>query len=115
MRTRVVGIGDADYPPALRQIEGAPPASRRQSIFGDRRLPLVRHRRLAQCLHQRAKVAAMIAREAGRAGYTITSGLARRIDTAAHRASLDAGTIAVLAGGLDQLHPGGLVSISVVD
>jgi len=34
------------------------------------------------------KFAAMIARDVGQAGYSVTSGLARGIDTAAHRASL---------------------------
>jgi len=52
-----------------------------------------------------AKFAAMIARDAGAAGYVITSGLARGIDTAAHRASLHTGTIAALAGGLDRPYP----------
>jgi DNA processing protein len=102
---RFIGIGEPDYPPALRQIDGAPPllaakgdlvAATRPSIgiVGSRNASI-----------SGAKFAAMIARDGGRAGYTITSGLARGIDTAAHRASLDTGTIAVLAGGLDQPYP----------
>jgi DNA processing protein len=41
----------------------------------------------------------------GQAGYAIVSGLARGIDTAAHRGSIDTGTIGVLAGGLDMPYP----------
>eukprot|EP01035_Chromulina_nebulosa_P058222 gene58222-79735_t len=57
------------------------------------------------CSISGAKFAGMLARDIGRAGYAIVSGLARGIDAAAHRASLDTGTIAVLAGGLDQPYP----------
>jgi DNA processing protein len=51
------------------------------------------------------KLARMFASRLGRAGYVIASGLARGIDAAAHEAALEGGTIAVLAGGLDNIYP----------
>ncbi len=100
-----VGIGEPGYPSALRQIDGAPPLL---AMKGDLKaatrpsLGIVGSRNASA---SGAKFAAMIARDAGRAGYVITSGLARGIDTAAHRASLETGTIAALAGGLDRPYP----------
>lgn len=102
---RFVGIGEPDYPAALRQIEGAPPLVAIKgdvAVMGQPAVGIVGAR---NCSVTGAKFAAMIARDVGRAGYTITSGFARGIDTAAHRASLDTGTIAVLAGGLDKPYP----------
>jgi DNA processing protein len=51
------------------------------------------------------KLARMFASRLGRAGYVIASGLARGIDAAAHEAAIEHGTIAVLAGGLDNVYP----------
>jgi DNA processing protein len=50
-------------------------------------------------------MARMLASDLGREGYGVISGLARGIDTAAHEGSLATGTVAVLAGGLDQPYP----------
>jgi DNA processing protein len=46
-----------------------------------------------------------LARQLGEAGYIIVSGLARGIDTRAHRAAVGSGTVAVLAGGQDRVYP----------
>ena len=51
------------------------------------------------------KFARQMATELGQAGYTIVSGLARGIDTAAHWGALETGTIAVLGGGVDHIYP----------
>lgn len=100
-----IGIGEPDYPPALRRIDGAPPLI---AAVGDLALAtrvaigIVGARNASV---SGAKMAARMARELGAAGYVVVSGLARGIDAAAHRASLDHGTIAALAGGLDQPYP----------
>ncbi len=46
-----------------------------------------------------------IAKELSDSGYIITSGLAKGIDTYAHKGSLDNGTVAVIAGGIDNIYP----------
>ena len=102
---RFLGIGEPDYPPALRQIDGAPPLLAVKGNLAEATRPSFGVVGSRNASISGAKFAAMIARDGGRAGYTITSGLARGIDTAAHRASLTTGTIAVLAGGLDQPYP----------
>jgi DNA processing protein len=102
---RFLGVGEPDYPPALRQIDGAPPllaVKGNPAIGTEPSLGIVGSRNASI---SGTKFAAMIARDVGRAGYSIISGLARGIDTAAHRASLETGTIAALAGGLDRPYP----------
>ena len=46
-----------------------------------------------------------LTRALAEAGYVVASGLARGIDAKAHMASLDTGTVAVLAGGHDHIYP----------
>ncbi|MGR6431210.1 DNA-processing protein DprA [Rhizobium sp. PAMB 3174] len=102
---RFVGIGEPEYPPSLRHIDGAPPLL---AVKGDATTltrPAVGIVGSRNASISGAKFAAMIAGECGRAGYAIVSGLARGIDTAAHRASLSTGTVAAMAGGLDQTYP----------
>lgn len=100
-----IGIGEPDYPPALRRIDGAPPLITAMGDLALANLPAVGIVGARNASVSGAKMAARMARELGAAGYVIVSGLARGIDAAAHRASLESGTIAALAGGLDQPYP----------
>lgn len=102
-----IGFTDADFPPFLNQISGAPLgvfalgarellAAPQLAIVGSRS-PTPAGRRTTE------QFAAALCR----AGLAITSGLARGIDCSAHRGCLDAGgrTVAVLATGIDAAYP----------
>ncbi|OEC94971.1 MULTISPECIES: DNA-processing protein DprA [unclassified Rhizobium] len=102
---RFVGIGEPDYPPALREIDGAPPLLAVKGNMSVATKPAIGMVGSRNASISGAKFTAMIARTCGEAGYAVVSGLARGIDTAAHRASLPTGTIAAMAGGLDQPYP----------
>ena len=102
---RFVALGDVDYPAHLVTIEGPPPLL---AIKGG---PGVCRRHAVAIVGARnaslagRKMATIMGRGLGEAGFVTVSGLARGIDAAAHEASLDTGTIAVFAGGLDRLYP----------
>ena len=51
------------------------------------------------------RFAASMARDLGKAGFLVVSGMARGIDTAAHEGALATGTLAVLGGGVDVVYP----------
>jgi len=51
------------------------------------------------------KFTKLLAHGLGSEGVCVVSGLARGIDTAAHEGSLDTGTIACVAGGIDTIYP----------
>jgi DNA processing protein len=103
----VIVAGDADYPGALHDLALPPPV-----LYCRGRLPpgpaiaIVGSRAAdAYGIEATRSFAAPLAR----AGLTVISGLARGIDTAAHRAALEAGgeTVAVLGCGLDVDYPRG--------
>ena len=98
-------IGDPAYPPALAALPDAPPVL---SAIGD--LELLGRPTLAVVGAREASAAGCrfateLAANLGAAGFVVASGLARGIDAAAHLAALPTGTVAVLAGGIDQIYP----------
>jgi DNA processing protein len=100
-----VFLDDVDYPALLSEIENGPAVI---MVMGDLALaacPVVamvgaRNASAAAC-----RFARNLALELSEAGVVVASGLARGIDTAAHRGSLDSGTIGVIAGGIDIAYP----------
>ncbi len=102
---RFVGIGEPEYPQTLKQVDGAPPLLAVKGNLSVSFQPAVGIVGSRNASISGAKFAATIAYQCGQAGYVVVSGLARGIDTAAHRASLDTGTVAAMAGGLDQPYP----------
>ncbi len=99
---------DARYPDRLRQIADPPPV-----LFVRGNIALLSREALAAVVGTReptsfGKTAAQSLTNAlGAAEYGIVSGLAKGIDSIAHRAALDCGapTIAVMGGGLDRIYP----------
>jgi DNA processing protein len=100
-----VALGEPDYPPALARIQDAPPIL---AVRGN--LESLRRSKIAIVGSRNASAAGLafteqLARGLARAGHIVVSGLARGIDVQAHRATLETGTIAVLAGGLGKIYP----------
>ena len=98
----LVTVLDPEYPANLRAIFNLPPFLFVRGDFttGDRRSLAVVGTR--QATERGLSTAASLAAALAQSEVTVVSGLARGIDTAAHRATLDAGgrTIAVLGVGI---------------
>ncbi|MDY0009747.1 MAG: DNA-processing protein DprA [Bdellovibrionales bacterium] len=102
---KLIVSGDAEYPALLGEAEDAPPVL---TVLGN---PALLSRPALGVVGARnaslagRKIAEGFSAKVGAAGYTIVSGLARGIDSAAHAASLQSGTVAVVAGGIDVIYP----------
>jgi DNA processing protein len=103
----LVCLGDAHYPPLLRQIADAPTGlfvSGNVELLSKPQLAIVGSRNPTPYGRE---VATAFARHLTQCGLVITSGLAEGIDAASHRGALDGTgqTIAVCGTGLDSVYP----------
>ncbi len=93
------------YPALLAQVDVPPPllyVKGRHELLNQQAIAIVGSRDASA---GGRKIARDLAQGLGAAGWVVASGLARGIDAAAHTASLETGTIAVLAGGIDNVYP----------
>ncbi len=98
-------LGEPGYPPLLAHIEDAPPVLQvlgHASLLCKRAVAIVGARNASA---NGRRFAREIAADIGAGGFLVVSGLARGIDTAAHEGALTAGTVAVVAGGVDVIYP----------
>jgi DNA processing protein len=102
---KILAACEPDYPKALAALEAPPPVITvlgRAELLAREALAIVGARN-ASALGR--KFAGQLAGDLGAAGLVVVSGLARGIDTAAHEGAIGSGTIAVLAGGADNIYP----------
>lgn len=108
-------LGVPPYPSRLAHVEDAPPvlAMRGHMVLADRPAVAIVGARNASLAGQ--AFTQRLARDLAEAGLVVVSGLARGIDTAAHKGALEfgnlagdtpaGGTVGVIAGGLNVYYP----------
>ena len=104
---RIITLFDGDYPRLLKEIPGAPIVlyvSGNISVADDPSIGIVGSRRASfYGLNSAEKFAAELSAQ----GITIVSGMARGVDTCAHKGALKAkgSTIAVMGSGFSHIYP----------
>ena len=101
----LVAYGSDQYPKDLAQLPDAPPFL---WVLGDASLlqrPMIALVGARNASSLGTRMARKLGGELTEAGFVVVSGLARGVDTAAHLAALEGGTIAVMAGGVDVIYP----------
>lgn len=93
------------YPSLLHPLEDAPPVLATKGNLALLARPMIGIVGARNASTNGRRLAQKLAHDLGKAGFVIVSGLARGIDTAAHEAALETGTIAVLASGVDVVYP----------
>lgn len=104
----VLILDDGSYPQLLREIDDPPPVlyvkGDWQACFDQPAVGVIGSR---MCSTYGENASEMLARDLASRGITIVSGLARGIDTAAHRGAIrgQGRTIAVMGTGIDSVYP----------
>lgn len=104
-KIKILLHSDTAYPELLKQTYDAPPL-----LFFKGSVELAARKQIGVVGTRNASanacaIARKLCTELGEEGMLVTSGLARGIDAAAHKAALATGTIAVVANGLDSIYP----------
>ena len=102
---RQVFIGAPEYPANLADVPDAPPFLWVMGDLSVLKKPVIAMVGARNASSLGLRMARALAAELAEQGYVTVSGLARGIDTAVHTATVDTGTIAVQAGGLDVCYP----------
>ncbi len=101
----LVAPEEAGYPPRLAVLDDAPPLLGVRGAIDVLMRPMIAIVGSRNASGAGLKFAGQLAHDLSQAGFVIASGLARGVDQAAHRTSLNGGTVAVLAGGHDRIYP----------
>lgn len=103
---KIITIGDKSYPKILKEIPDPPPVLyvKGEIPKGERTIGVVGTRKMTGYGRE---VTEVLVRDLVNAGFTIISGLARGVDSFAHRVTVGnkGKTIAVLGGGIDRIYP----------
>lgn len=103
---KIILYGSEEYPELLHNIYDPPPLitlkGHPQIYQNKTSIGMVGARNAS---NNGCRFAHKIADELSEKGYLITSGLARGIDTFAHKGAVKYGTVGVIAGGIDNIYP----------
>lgn len=103
----IITADDPEYPESLKQIYDPPLALYVRGTLEKKDKHSIAVVGTRRATHYALSVADRLSYQLVKTGFTVVSGLARGIDTAAHAAALKGGgrTIAVLGSALDRLYP----------
>jgi DNA processing protein len=105
MGAQIIAACEPEYPAYLTHIDDYPPVI---TVMGNTKLlrtPSIAMVGARNASANGCRFAYKLAEDLGARGVVVASGLARGIDTAAHKGALATGTIAVIAGGIDSVYP----------